>query len=62
MGLLIEEPVVHRREYPEIETNNSEVIVKYSDGRGTSREKRITLVGLAAFVLNCVNQSVAKDQ
>ena len=62
MGLLVEEPVVHRIEYPEIETNNSEVIVKYRDGRGTSRQKRIALVGLAAFVLNCVNQLVAKDQ
>lgn len=62
MGLLVEEPVIHRREYPEIETNNSEVIVNYRDGRGTCRQKRIALVGLAAFVLNCVNESNAKDK
>ena len=67
MAQFPEEQVAHRREYPEIQTNNSEVIVKYNDSRGTSHWKRITLLGLAAFILNCVNQPRlrtldAKDQ
>jgi hypothetical protein len=50
------ENVTHRREYPEMKTSNSEVMVSYSNGRGASQRKRIALTGLAAFILNSVNQ------
>lgn len=57
MDLLKEEDVTHRRQYPEMKTCNSEVVVNFSDQRGTRQQKRLALVGLAAFILNSVNQS-----
>jgi hypothetical protein len=56
MDLPKHEEVTHRRQYPEMKTSNSHVLVNFSDRRGVHQQKRIALVGLAALILNCVNQ------
>lgn len=52
---------MHRIEFPEIEVRrDQEVRVRYTDHKGSSREKRVALMGLAAFILNSVQPSVGK--
>jgi hypothetical protein len=51
------EQVTQRSEYPEMKTTNSEVVSKNINGRGPCKPKRISSTGLAAFILNSVNQT-----
>jgi hypothetical protein len=46
---------MHCNEDPKSKTENQELMVRYSDKRGTS-QARIPLTGLAAFILNSVNK------
>jgi hypothetical protein len=52
-----QEQVIHRRPDPEIRTSNSQVVVKYNTRCGVCLQKLIALTGLAAFILNIVNQT-----
>lgn len=52
-----QEQVIHRRPDPEVRANNSQVVVKYNNHCGACQQKRIALTGLAAFILNIVNQT-----
>jgi hypothetical protein len=57
MSHLEQEQVIHRRPDPEIRTSNSQVVVKYNNRVGACQQKCIALTGLAAFILNIVNQT-----
>jgi hypothetical protein len=52
--------VVHRTEFPERKAESREVVIRYTDRNGASRQRQIPLTNLAAMILNSVNQSVPK--
>lgn len=53
-------PVVHRTEFPERKAESREVMIRYIDRNGSSRQRQIPLTNLAAMILNSVNQGVPK--
>jgi hypothetical protein len=49
---------VHRTEFPERRAESRDVVIRYTDRNGTSRQRQIPLTNLAAMILNSVNQGV----
>ena len=53
-------PAVHRTEFPERKADSRDVVIRYTDRNGASRQQQIPLMNLAAMILNSVNQGIPK--
>lgn len=53
-------PAVHRTEFSERKPDSRDVVIRYTDRSGASRQRQIPLTNLAAMILNSVNQGVPK--
>lgn len=53
-------PAVHQTEFPERRAESRDVVIRYTDRNGASRQRQIPLTNLAAMILNSVNQGVPK--
>lgn len=51
---------VHRTEFSERKAESRDVVIRYTDRNGASRQRQIPLTNLAAMILNSVNQGVPK--